>query len=716
MLIAKNAVFQVKGDARIRVLWYQPQVDPIWVIDLDQPKALPRAVLQAQFADWIARGEVCPQSDEALIALPRPADLSDAARILRDRNWALIQSLVQSEPAIYAATARGQLVKEVMATNGVSRQTIYFQMIRFWQRGCVPEALAGDLVKCGGRGKSKRATDAKRGRPRTLTSGVGINITEEHLQAMHVAWARASRRASRASLGEHYRWLLVTCYPQQVELTAHGDRAEVKILEPDQVPTFAQFQYHYEHQITYASRTIRRVGQRRFEKLFKHYLGNSLNEVRGPGSRYAVDATYIDCYAVSRFDRNRIVGRPVLYIVIDVFSRLIVGFYISLEPPCWMGAMAALATTVEDKVALCARFGVTIEPEEWPVAALCHKLLADRGEVMSLFGDALASALNIDVENTPPFTGAAKGVVERPFRTAHATFGPYMPGFVEKDFRERGARDYRLDGKLSIEEIARVVIFSILHTNHSERRGYEGDPEIVAANVPYVPIELWNWGLERLRCDVRQLDCDYVRLNLLPRQTVRVQRNGLKFGPALHYASAEMMAAPWYLKALERGESLEAAYNSADMSRIYVRDPLDRQHHYLCDLTPHSRRFANRSLTEIQSLRRHERENSARNLPTMLARQAGYEMDMRKIVEAGLARAAETFDPTLSDAERLRGIRENCRVEISAGRALHPLPLPGQSAGSVAQVPAVPADADRLSDLKLVEQLRQMTHGGATPL
>lgn len=716
MLITKNAVFQVKGEALVRVLWYQPKVDPIWVIDLDKRGALPRAVLQTEFADWIARGEAHLQPDAAHAALPHPGDLSDAARRQRDRNWTLIQSLVENEPAIYANTRRGALIKQVVQTSGVSRQTIYLQITRYWQRGCVPEALAGNLANCGGRGKSKRAGAAKRGRPRTLTAGVGVNVGVEDLKCMHIAWSRGAGRVSRASLGEQYRWMLITCYQEQVALANRDDRTLVEIREPDRVPTFAQFEYYYEREITYAQRKIKRLGQRRFEKLFKPYLDNSLNEVRGPGSRYAIDATLVDCYVVSRFDRNRIVGRPVLYIVIDVFSRLIVGFHVSLEPACWMGAMAALATTVEDKVALCARFGVTIDPEEWPAAGLCHKLIADRGEVMSLFGDALANALNIDVENTQPYNGAAKGVVERVFRTEHVTFGPHTPGFVEKDFGERGARDYRLDAKLTIEEITRVIIKSILRTNCSERRGYEGDPEIAASNVPYVPIELWKWGLERLRCDLRQFDPDYVRLNLLPRQTVRVQKNGLKFETALHYASAELMTAPWYLKAQEQRQELNAAYNSADMSRIYVFDPIDPRRHYLCELAPHSRRFAHSSFSEIRALRRHERENTARSLPAMIARQAGYEMDIRNIVDAAITGAAATYDPTLSNAERLRNIRDNRKAEVRTERVLNPLPLPGQSAGSVAQVLAAPADADRLSDLKLVEQLRQMTHGGATPL
>ncbi len=50
----------------------------------------------------------------------------------------------------------------------------------------------------------------------------------------------------------------------------------------------------------------------------------------GPGSRYEIDATIADVYLLSA-DRQRVIGRPTLYVVVDVFSRMVAGFYIGLE-------------------------------------------------------------------------------------------------------------------------------------------------------------------------------------------------------------------------------------------------------------------------------------------------------------------------------------------------------------------------------------------------
>jgi hypothetical protein len=113
--------------------------------------------------------------------------------------------------------------------------------------------------------------------------------------------------------------------------------------------------YQWTTQHTLATGLQKRFSKRRFENLTKLLLTGTLREVRGPGARYYIDATIADVYIVSRYNRNRIIGRPTLYLVVDQFSRLIVGIYVGLEPPCWVGAMLALWNCSIDKVGYCAR-------------------------------------------------------------------------------------------------------------------------------------------------------------------------------------------------------------------------------------------------------------------------------------------------------------------------------------------------------------------------
>src|SRR5690606_15397502 len=111
------------------------------------------------------------------------------------------------------------------------------------------------------------------------------------------------------------------------------------------IPSFDQFQYWSNKDHLRLEIKRKRMGAKRYDKDMRGLLGTSNAQVIGPGSRYQIDATIADVYLVSRLDPSLIVGRPVVYVVIDVFSRLITGIYIGLEGPSWVSAMMALANT-----------------------------------------------------------------------------------------------------------------------------------------------------------------------------------------------------------------------------------------------------------------------------------------------------------------------------------------------------------------------------------
>src|SRR5207249_2379993 len=147
---------------------------------------------------------------------------------------------------------------------------------------------------------------------------------------------------------------------------------------------------------------------------------------------------------VSSLDRKRIVGRPTLYLCIDVFSRLIVGFAALIQPPSYMAAALALENAATDKQRFCASLGIPISPDDWPCQHLPECLIADRGELEGPMADNIVNSLHVRVSNTAPYRADWKAIVERSFRTVNDQVLHWMPGAVDKNY-ERGQRDYRLD-------------------------------------------------------------------------------------------------------------------------------------------------------------------------------------------------------------------------------------------------------------------------------
>jgi hypothetical protein len=138
--------------------------------------------------------------------------------------------------------------------------------------------------------------------------------------------------------------------------------------------------------------------------------------VYGPCHRFEIDATIADIYLVSRFNRHWIIGRPVVYVVVDVFSALIVGLFVGLEGPSWNGARHALFNAFTDKQAYCAAHGVEIRPEEWPCHHLPQEIMADRGEMLGAAAEGMVSGLHINLAIAPSFRPDWKSVVESRFR------------------------------------------------------------------------------------------------------------------------------------------------------------------------------------------------------------------------------------------------------------------------------------------------------------
>ena len=101
-----------------------------------------------------------------------------------------------------------------------------------------------------------------------------------------------------------------------------------------------------------------------------------------PGMRYEIDSTTADVYVVCEVSRERVLGRPTIYSIVDVASRMIVGLHISMEYASWKAARQALFNACMSKVEYCGRYGISITDQDWPSQGMPAVLMADRGEML----------------------------------------------------------------------------------------------------------------------------------------------------------------------------------------------------------------------------------------------------------------------------------------------------------------------------------------------
>lgn len=627
-------------------------------------KPMPQGVpLQVVLSHLGRREWIVVADDEASIDLNA---LSAAERRVLEERWQLLQRALSSPYELLHPKGRAALAREFARKGIAARPTLYSVLRLYWARGPRKQSLLPDYQQCGAPGKERipENESQKTGRPRTIAPGRGIAITAEHRKKMALALASFKTDKDGRWLSAAYNHLLITQYPEHVHLKPGG---LPEIENYDAVPTADQFYYFWRCHYGYEERTAKRLRQRRFETLTKILASGTLKDIRGPASRYEIDATIVDVYVVSRFNPNHVIGRPTLYLIVDQFSRLIVGYYLGLEPPCWAGAMLALWSCNLDKVELCRQYGIHITAEQWPTGFMPLHLLGDRGEMLSSMAEALSVGFNIDIENTPPYSGAAKGIVERTFGAVQITsFGPYIPGYVDKEFLGRGERPPQLDAVLDIDQLTRVVLASIIKHNHHIIREYAGTPGQILDGVEFTPVALWHWGTKHLRFDGRRFEEDHLARYLWPEQKVSLRKRGLHFCRGLWYYGLKLREQHWFLRALQDRREFNARVHPQHLGEVFISSDDERRTMLSLPVAPRSERFAQFTLSELAALdfqkKRQNKTAEWRNQPLQAQMSALIESE---VVQAK-ARAKKKRDPLISNNARLKNIRANREAELTA--------------------------------------------------
>ena len=557
-----------------RVLWIDPLGDDVVTIDITDRQALPVWQQRSEIEAALATGQARVLEVDPYVHLFRPEDtIADKHRLRRERSWQVIAPLIANGVDIFIPAKRGALVVAAVQRTGRSRKTIYLALRRYWQRGQTKNALLPGFDRCGAKGQTKSISDRKRGRPAKLAvktgQPTGLNVNPEVREKILRGMTLFYEQRGGTSLVRARQLTLENLFNKGYQLR---NGVWVPVLPPaEELPTLDQFRYWYKKERSLVRTITSRQGTRRFETTYRPVLGDSTQMAFGPGSIYQIDATIGDIYLVSSRDRSRIIGRPVIYTIMDVFSRLIAGMSVSLEGPSWLSAMLALENATMNKVAFCAEYGISITEDEWPSYYLPEAILADRGEFEGYQADHLVNAFNIHMMNTAPYRGDWKGIVERNFRLSNDTLIRWLPGAVYKP-RERGGLDYRLDACLNLYEFRQLMIRCVLyHNNHYRMDWYRMDEFMITDHVKPYPIELWQWGVQNRSGHLRSLAPEAIRLNLLPTKEASVGREGIRF-QGLHYTSSLAVQEEWFVKARVKGTwRVPVAYDPRITDVIYLR-------------------------------------------------------------------------------------------------------------------------------------------------
>lgn len=281
-------------------------------------------------------------------------------------------------------------------------------------------------------------------------------------------------------------------------------------------------------------------------------------EARWPLSLIQIDHTLVDVIVVDSETRAPI-QRPWLTLAIDVCTRCVAGFHLSLEPPSATSVALCLTHAALAKESWLAERGIDAD---WPVRGVPERLHLDnakefRSEALKRGCEQYGIAIDYRPVRTPHYGGHIERLIGTVMGKVHL-----LPGTTFSNVQEKG--DLRLDqtAAMTIDEVERWLAHAIAGVYHRElhrgigmtplaawERGIAGDDSSLGRGEPVaVP-------------DPRRFLIDF-----LPIERRRVRRDGVALHSIAYWSD---VLSTW----IGHPERMIVRYDPRDLSRIYLLGP-----------------------------------------------------------------------------------------------------------------------------------------------
>lgn len=587
-MLFKNDIFELDG-VPMRLLSANALLDTAWCIRVNDGQHWPNLLSYMEIGNLLA-----------LNAEPaRERKISRACQNKCDTAWKRLEPLLLKHgESLLEARTRNALITEYAQEYGCSPVTIRKDLRRYWQRGQNKSALMPDYDQSGNNRScaSGKAMSVTAGRGRKRKDGASTyQLTGDDLQKMRRLIEHQFLKDQRITLTDTYTELVKAHY-------RYEDRNQQRFINPiGDRPTERQFRYFLKKHFNIEVLLRSRLGDSDYERDHRKVLGTVLNDCLGVGHLYEIDATIADVYLVSSEDPSKIVGKPTLYLIIDRKSRLIVGFYFGLENPSWNAALQAILSISEDKFALCQRYGVDYDPEDWPAhQVMPQEFLADRGDMISHASTNIADGLHISVTNVPSKRPDWKPLVECGFRLLHHTLRPVTPAYdPPSNATRRRGKHYEKDACLTVHEFGNLLLNAIIAHNRREILDYDLTPAELNSGVRPSPVQLWNYGIVTRAGVLTRFSEEKVRFELLRKDKAIITEHGIEF-KGCFYSCPEAIAQKWFETARKSRFKVSVSFDPRLVDQIYVHALGGKGRPYLASLTERSGKYSSLSFDEVQ--------------------------------------------------------------------------------------------------------------------
>lgn len=314
----------------------------------------------------------------------------------------------------------------------------------------------------------------------------------------------------------------------------------------------------------------------------RQLVGNSKTGVYELGQIVEADEMELGCYVVDQNDGETVLGKAVVYCMVEVLSGICIGAYVSLENNSMRGFQQVFLSLLEPHKNQTKGYNIDYDEEDWPSMIVPNEIRCDRGsEYMSKAYSKAMGELGIRNTPVPPGCGSLKGVVE--------SFNGLVQTYLKAQLKNNGYVEDKYRGGdlakgaacLTLEEIRGLVYQSVILYN---RRVFEGliDKKYVDNNVSPTPKGIFAYEKAHGRAgdptNVNNATRPAYLFAMLAKEEEKRKftwnrRKGIVYTfykTELRFYSQE----PWFLDILKdepHPEDIEVRYNVDDIRNVYIR-------------------------------------------------------------------------------------------------------------------------------------------------
>lgn len=287
----------------------------------------------------------------------------------------------------------------------------------------------------------------------------------------------------------------------------------------------------------------------------KHRTAIGMLRVHEILERWEIDHTQLDVQLVDE-TTGLCIGRPYLTIVMDRFSRMVMGYLLHLSAPNTETVLRVIERAIRPKAELLSRFPKV--RNEWWARGLPTRIVPDNAAEFHA-GDLIMGFNELGIEIMYPASRAPqkKGAVERFFSTQNLGLIHNLPGTTFSNIQQRGDYNSEQNACFTLPQLEAVLVKWIVD-------GYHQTPHRGLAMR--TPAKVWATS-EANHVISLPVDLDSLECILAKRTSLKVHHYGVEVGK-LFYHSTELAE---LRMRLAEGEKVNVRYRD-EAGHVWVHD------------------------------------------------------------------------------------------------------------------------------------------------